>query len=130
MVNEREKGPDLAHLAEFVRKEIEKSRIEKDEDRENEFEAILNLVEKQAKGIGLAELVKSVKREMAGIEEDQSKTFKVDAIELELNVAITYSETAGTKIEILGLEQSAERANPQKVKLSLTPSRDVYGKFA
>ena len=75
-------------------------------------------------GIGLAELIEQVKRELL-TPSLEGKTdiplLSVDSVELELQVTVKKEGNAGIKIYVLELGAKGSRDDVQKVKVKLSP---------
>jgi hypothetical protein len=78
-------------------------------------------------GIGLAELINEVKRELLSLETDAQENvplFSIDEVELELQVAVTKEGGAGLSIQVIQLGGQIEQQHVQRVKVKLTPLLD------
>ncbi|HBL13533.1 MAG TPA: hypothetical protein DD379_19480, partial [Cyanobacteria bacterium UBA11162] len=84
----------------------------------------------EEKLIGLAELIKQVKRELLPVTSDQQATsdqetevplLSVDTIELELQVTVRDEGKVGLKLYVFEAGGGGSRDDVQKVKVTLSP---------
>jgi hypothetical protein len=75
-------------------------------------------------GIGLAELINEIKRELLSVDTDaQEKVplFSIDEVELELQVTVTKEGSAGLSVQVIQIGGQFEQQHVQRVKVKLTP---------